>query len=105
MRQTCVGRRCAAGRSFLWNRSAWSLWVVPFRLSSVGGLGYRNITAVRGTIVWEMGKCDVLVSDTFKRQCFPLASTSRMPSNTKDRRVSNDEPEETKTTRSASFIR
>ena len=27
--------------------------------------------------------------DTFKRPCFPLVSTS-MPSNTKDRRVSND---------------
>ena len=54
VRLTCVGRRCAAGRSFLRNRSAWSVWVVPFRLSSVGGLGYRNRTAVRGTIVWEM---------------------------------------------------
>ena len=47
---TCFGRRCADGRSLLWNLSAWSLSVVPFRRSCVGGLGCNNRIALCGTI-------------------------------------------------------
>ena len=81
-----VGWSALRGRpQFVWNRSAWSLSVVIFRWSCASGHGGGNRITVWS---YRLGNAMCQSYDTFKRLRFPLASIS-MPSNTRDRRVSN----------------